>query len=665
MSAGRFKSKDDYFTKRSGFAERIISVKPQRTRRRMLEPVIPVTLLRVPFCKTVDSFEIAGKGRFRKGEYPLDDALRSHLDGEATMLVNPLSHAGETAFTVVRFDLSEEMDHPFSRARQFAEELWKRDIPSQIEVTEGGKGHYHLWIFHEEPILAWRFSDSLIRFGRKFFGVFLETAPSVRGEEYIPLPLQGESVLLQRRVFVNSVGKMIRDQGNVLRTIKYCPKRVSASFIEMISPVHPPALEPEAPVSQGTPSCALHNLGTPTARPGGVIRAESTPKPPVSPPAPGAERTPPVEERKPAPTAGTPSTVSHVPGAPGEERKPGAKPLESAAVQPKEYPKVSPPSILLVFIRRGKEYGVEPARVKGIYPMEGITVVPGMGGCTYGMKRIGEMGVTVLDIGMPAGSGDSTAPVFGRQVPKLVQGTGWGPRIVALGSEFSGYGFLADRVPGIVAVSGGVFTPLETDEYVGGMLEFSGGARRILFPDMNRICRTLQVGPSGKDRTPDEPERGDSYVVFTVGGESYAVPARAVERILSAGQSGSGQSAGMPAPKRFDLRVPQLAPCTSWEPRPAMDSGADGIRTGGMGGKPGLGTPHKLGTPWSRTLVVSHGNLTAEVPVDRIEGVRRISSASLDRFPRPERAESPVRAVARFSGKERPVFILDPEFICR
>jgi chemotaxis signal transduction protein len=275
-----------------------------------------------------------------------------------------------------------------------------------------------------------------------------------------------------------------------------------------------------------------------------------------------------------------------------------------------------------------------------------------MGGFNCGVKRIGEMGVTVLDIGNLSGSGDSTAPVSGR--------------IVALGAEFSGYGLLADHVPGIVAVSEGVFTPLETDEFFGGMWEFSGGSRRILFPDMNRICRTLQVGSAGKDRTPDEPEKGDSYVVFTVGGGSYAVPARAVERILSAEQSGGGQNAGMPASKRFDLRVPPLVPCTSGEPRPAMDSRADGIRTGGMDGKPGLGTPfNKLGTPWSRTLVVSHGNLMAEVPVDRIEGVRRIGSASLDRFPRPERAESPVRAVARFSGKERPVFILDPEFICR
>lgn len=219
MSAGRFKSKDDYFSHRSGLAERVIAAKPQPQsqakpgRRRGVENAVPVPLLRVHFCKTVESFEIVGKGHFHKGEYPLDDALQSHLDGDTTLLVNPLSIAGDTAFTVVRFDLSEEMDHPFSKARQYADELQKYGIFSLIEVTEGGKGHYHLWIFHEQPIPAVPFSDALVRLGHRLFGVFLETVPPVSGDISIPLPLQGESVLLQRRVFVNAVGKMIKEQG--------------------------------------------------------------------------------------------------------------------------------------------------------------------------------------------------------------------------------------------------------------------------------------------------------------------------------------------------------------------------------------------------------------------------------------------------------------------
>ena len=58
MSVGRFKSKDDYFSRKSGFAERIIQAKPQKFRKKAIESTIPITLLRVHFCKTVDSFEI-------------------------------------------------------------------------------------------------------------------------------------------------------------------------------------------------------------------------------------------------------------------------------------------------------------------------------------------------------------------------------------------------------------------------------------------------------------------------------------------------------------------------------------------------------------------------------------------------------------------------------
>ena len=615
MSAGRFKSKDDYFAKRSGFTERVISVKPQKTRKRTLEPAIPLTMLRVHFCKTVDSFEIAGKGRFRKGEYPLDDALRSHLDGDATVLVNPLSHAGETAFTVVRFDLSEQMAHPFSRAREFADELEKLGIPSLIEVAEGGKGHYHLWIFHEEPVLAWRFSDAIIRFGREVFGVFLETVPSVRGDEYMPLPLQGESVLLQRRVFVNSVGKMIRDQGNVLRTIEYCPKRVSASFIERTSHVPPSAPRPEAPVSQ-------------PVRPEPGVRAESGAKTPVSPyvpPAPEAIRKPFEEDRKPAPPAEVPSPGPQVPL---EERGAGAKPGEPVPIQLDKRRKVSAPSRVLLFVRRGREYGVEPAQVQGIYPTGGITAVPGMGGYTRGVMRIGKVGVTVLDIARMSDPLDSTAPMPGR--------------IVALGAEFGGYGLLADRVFGIADVSKGVFTFLETDEYMAGMWEFPGGSRRILFPDMSRVCRALPDGSVGSDRTSDEPDAGDSYVVFALGGGSYAVPARAVERILSSEQTGGVGSVSAPVIKHIELLA-------------MMDSGTDSACPGGTGEK----------VSRSRTLVVSHGKLVVEVPVDRVEGVRRIDSAALDRFQRAMQSESPVRAVAKLPGRERPVFILDPEYMCR
>ncbi|MDP2983137.1 MAG: chemotaxis protein CheW [Candidatus Latescibacter sp.] len=247
MSVGRFKSKDDYFSRKSGFAERIIQAKPQKFRKKALESNIPLTLLRVHFCKTVDSFEIEGEGRFRMGEYSLDDALSRHLAGDANVLVNPLSHTGETAFSLVKFDLSPEMDLPFSKARQYADELLKQGISSQIEVTGGGKGHYHVLIFHEEPIPGRLFSEALVRFGHELFGIYLDTVPPLTGDAYVPLPLQGEEVLLQRRVFVNTVGKMIKDQAHVLRTIEPCPKKNSEAFIQQISrttAIRPQRIEP-------------------------------------------------------------------------------------------------------------------------------------------------------------------------------------------------------------------------------------------------------------------------------------------------------------------------------------------------------------------------------------------------------------------------------------
>ncbi len=263
MSAARFKSKDDYFGKRSGLAERVLATKsPKPARKRGVESSIPAALLRVHFCKTVDRFEIEGRGRYRKGEYPLDDALRNHLDGDVTVLVNPLSGAGETAFSVARFDLSGGMDLPFSKARQFADELQVYGVPSLVEVAEGGKGHYHVWIFHEEPVPSWPFSEALIRLGQRLFGVCLETVPSVRGDEYIALPLQGESMLLQRRVFVNAVGKMIKDQGHVLQSIEYCPRNTAESFMTAVAQaahstkVVPSAQTSASPAKPGTaPAC--------------------------------------------------------------------------------------------------------------------------------------------------------------------------------------------------------------------------------------------------------------------------------------------------------------------------------------------------------------------------------------------------------------------------
>lgn len=260
MTAARFKSKDDYFSKRSDLARRVIESEPQKHPKKGVFTSVPVSLVNDLFCRTTDSFEIEGRGHFTAGEYSLDEALLKHLSGDETVKVNPLSHNGETVWNVVRFVLSDTMDHPFTKAKQFADELQSHDIRSLIEVTEGGKGDYHLWIFHEEPVDGQALADALVRLGRKLFGQLLETAPSRDKEVYIPLPLQGDSLLFQHRVFVNGVGKMIKDQSSVLKTAPLNPPHVIEAFISSIAAGKPDMALPDE--SRIPPEAKKHDMMT-------------------------------------------------------------------------------------------------------------------------------------------------------------------------------------------------------------------------------------------------------------------------------------------------------------------------------------------------------------------------------------------------------------------
>jgi chemotaxis signal transduction protein len=662
MSAARFKSKDDYFSKHSGLAERVLAVKPPKPgRKRAVESAIPATLLRVHFCKTGESFEIEGQGRFRKGEYPLDDALRSHLNGEATVLVNPLSNSGETAFTVVRFNISEEMDLPFSKARQYADELLHYGVPSLIEVAEGGKGHYHLWIFHEEPTPAWQFSEALIRLGKKVFGILLETVPSVRGEEYIPLPLQGESILLQRRVFVNAVGKMIKDQGNVLQNIESCSKDRALEFIVAMGKAVQPAVSPPKPVvlpekEPIPPAITPPSEGATVPIEATVAPADHSPVPEEVAPAPAVKsplpaemkasgETAPVPERETTEKDDTPvESVSRVfkeerGGSPKDEasgeafekswvkgKVPGEKGLEPKP--PKETPsrvktapaeqgdslsategtpeKASRSTVFLFFSRSGAHYAVEAGNVERIAGMADLTRLPGADE-RYGTVEFGGRMITVLD---PAGFFGTTGNALAER-----------GRIIALGGDWRGYGFLADRITGPAAVIPGPAASAGNERYSRGSITHPEGIQSLLLDVEKMISRQT---PEKKVPAPVPAGPSGRYVVFAFSERYYGIPVNAVREVLPGGKAYSGEVKMTPA-----------------------------------GILPYAGAPSTVAPKRERVLVLASGASAAGIPVDSVRGIRDIPSTALEPVTEHPAGGAPVVAVAHLAGDEKRVFILD------
>ncbi|MHB9029488.1 MAG: chemotaxis protein CheW [Candidatus Latescibacterota bacterium] len=663
MSASRFKSKDDYFSKRSGLAERVLAVKPPKPgRKRAVESAIPATLLRVHFCKTGESFEIEGQGRYRKGEYPLDDALRSHLNGEATVLINPLSNSGETAFTVVGFDISEAMDLPFSKARQYADELQNYGIPSVIEVAEGGKGHYHLWIFHEEPTAAWQFSEALIRLGQKIFGILLETVPSVRGEEYIPLPLQGESMLLQRRVFVNAVGKMIKDQGNVLQNILYCPKNRTQAFIgAMGKEAQPPvslskqAASPETkPPLPGIITAEI--VPAPTERestpvealpyPGeAIVEAAEEPAPALvmktaaeSAPAPAMEAAENAEasaESAAAPAKeaieseeGPESPVGAAPGIEEMEQtvSPVAEPVhekekrrrgeiataepDSSLPKPAGKPGKNPKgTVFLFFSRSGAHYAVEAGLVERIAGITGVTRVPGAEEL-FGTVESGGRMITVLDPTGFFGTARGSSAERGR--------------IIALGGAWRGYGVFADIVTGPMVVTSEQVTSTGKEEYARGFITRPEGIRALL-PDVGKMVARRASKPAAPGAISAAP--AGRYMVFSLSERFYGIPVDVIREVLPGGKPSSGGG---------KMRLAGILPSVG-----APASGA--------------------GPKRKRVLVLASGTPETGIPVDSIRGVRSIPSTALEPVMETSAGSAPIVAVARLSGDEGAVFILDAD----
>ncbi|MCD6308807.1 MAG: chemotaxis protein CheW [Candidatus Latescibacteria bacterium] len=235
MSA-RFKSPDSYFKNKSGLTKQVLRVPVKKSARKHAAVALPLALLRDRFCSTAERFRIDEEGTFVTGigaSFDIDDALERHLSGDATVSVDPVSSSGLTAWHAVVFDIAASIDHPFSKAREYAGMLEKRGIGTLLEVGEGGKGHYRVWIFHQTPVPSSATADALARLGESLFGFTVAVQPAADAEtgEFVTLPFQGESMLLQRGVLVNSVGKKIKDQRAALESAEPCPASVLESLI--------------------------------------------------------------------------------------------------------------------------------------------------------------------------------------------------------------------------------------------------------------------------------------------------------------------------------------------------------------------------------------------------------------------------------------------------
>ncbi len=240
MSAARFKSKNDYFGKKTPLTEKVLNTPAPKKKKRQTSSTVGVSQLKSVFFKSAENYELEGGGRFSVNDNRFESDIESHLAGESSVIVRPVDKNGKSSWHVISFDISDDMAHPFSKAKQYAGELEKNGISSIIEVAEGGKGHYYLWIFYSEPVDITAASEACRKLGNKLFSLILDVTPS-KAEDSLPLPLQGESALMQRTVFVNGVGKMIKDQRSVLEDISFAGPAVIDSFIASAKTLQPKA----------------------------------------------------------------------------------------------------------------------------------------------------------------------------------------------------------------------------------------------------------------------------------------------------------------------------------------------------------------------------------------------------------------------------------------
>lgn len=549
-------------------------------RSRRNRNAIPPELIRSVFCGTAERFTRDGDHEFRRGDQPLDTVIEAHVSGDASLGVDPLTPDMETAWQVVTFFLADNLQHPFSKAREFSDFLASRGIPSMLEVTEGGKGYYRVWIFYDTPVPSGRAGTALNALCREMFGIGLPVHPVPEDHPTVPLPFQGESILLQRRVFVNSVGKMLGDPRHLLATV---PRAERAAVNRLLADYGSTAKK--APSTSAKKEAAVAPIVIPFAE---LSRAQH------------------VEPPQTSPLHQEPITLSFDMG------------MQVAA----SYRKVSDdPAIgegdtaeLLVVHINGAVYGIDTRDVVEVLPADRVTG-PGDPGREYaGVVATADELVPVIDPGRLLGG----KPLEPGRIARVVVIDG----AVRYGIGVEGTGGIQTLAEsGIKAVTG------ESTEsaggYVLGKAELS--KRRHLFRlDAGKFATELSwLRAFGRVVKANRPREG-LMVFLKLGDVSFCVDAADIDTIIPGFEleNTAGKKPGLAGsvPKDGQM-IPVLDPAVLTGLGRRHDAGGDAPLTN------------------ERILIVEAGNILFGVLVDDVSDVRREEYAEVP-FPRDMMADS-------------------------
>jgi chemotaxis signal transduction protein len=295
VSAARFKSSSDYFKSRSGLTKQVIT-KQSNTKKqsspRASDLSVPLDLFMDVFCADIARFTVDNSIPQTDTGDDLESAVAAHLAGESMVAVDPCADDNTTRWHVIRFERTETLQQPFGAARTVVGELDSHGIASLVEVGAGGKGHYNIWLFHESSVPCAPVTDSLNALLRNL-DIPATVLPDILEPSFKTLPLQKDAMLLQRQVFVNGVGKRIKNQADVLRKIVGIPenqfKTIDTSSDTVPSAPQKVAVQPAVPESVHSDK---PQMPTPPEKRKSVVRQSKRPSPPKTPqPAPVLPRT--------------------------------------------------------------------------------------------------------------------------------------------------------------------------------------------------------------------------------------------------------------------------------------------------------------------------------------------------------------------------------------
>jgi len=479
MSA-RFKSSDSYFRKKSDLTKQVLRVPEKKGAKKRKAGALPVTLLRDLFCSTAERFRIEGEGTFVIGvdaASDIDDALERHLSGDATVSVDPVSSSGRTAWHAVVFDIAAPIDHPFSKAREYADMLEKRGIGTLLEVGEGGKGHYRVWIFHQKPAPSVTTARALSRLAESLFGVTVTVRPSGEAEtdSFVTLPFQGESMLLQRGVLVNSVGKKVKDQRAALESAEPCPESALESLIGDFG---------GGPEAEDTKAAAPLQPAVDAARP---TRKETKPR---------GESAPPAAKKK------------HIASGKQAERS------EPVII---ETAPADLPGGLLVATVAGIPYAFDGAAVDRVYTVDALRRFPFRSGSCIGSLRAGNAHVPVFDARrVLAETTESPTP------PK---------KVIVFNVSRELFGLAVDDVGGFErSPKAASFERQAGDAPVKGVVRLTDrDESRLILADIDRISN---ICFAGMERRAGTAGAEADYLLFTISGVTFGLERNTVREIL-------------------------------------------------------------------------------------------------------------------------------------